>query len=92
MKDKTLEDAKSKAEAEMDAARAEGDETAKKALEEVNVQVAALKEEGREKDGWKLFRPSLITSSDVGRTITKTGKGGMSLWQYCRCKESVSVR
>ena len=49
MKDKTLEDAKSKAEAEMDAARAEGDETAKKALEEVNVQVAALKEEAGKK-------------------------------------------
>ena len=49
MKDKTLEDANSTAEAEMDAARAEGDETAKKALEEVNVQVAALKEEAGKK-------------------------------------------
>ncbi|MFR3392566.1 MAG: hypothetical protein ACLTT1_19870 [[Clostridium] scindens] len=88
-------DAKAKAEASLDVQQRNcGQKTTMEALAEVETQIASLREAALAKEDDDGICGDRRNSSDICifRTEKNKRKGGMRLWQFCRCKELVSAR
>ena len=69
----------------------EGETLKKKACEKTEQETEALKAlaQGKEEEAVSAVMKALL--DDTGREKPEKKKGGMQLWQYCRCSESVSA-